>query len=48
MRKNRYIRPNRKKLNTAINILKRDELKKAKKGYVDVSYEGNPVFYIEK
>ncbi|APH19052.1 cell division protein FtsQ/DivIB [Clostridium botulinum] len=37
-----------KKLNTAINILKRDELKKAKKGYVDVSYEGNPVFYIEK
>ncbi|EJE7234953.1 FtsQ-type POTRA domain-containing protein [Clostridium botulinum] len=37
-----------KKLNTAVNILKRDELKKAKKGYVDVSYEGNPVFYIEK
>ncbi|MCR1933229.1 cell division protein FtsQ/DivIB [Clostridium tepidum] len=37
-----------KKLNTAINILKRDELKKAKKGYVDVSYIGNPVFYIEK
>ncbi|MDS1004803.1 FtsQ-type POTRA domain-containing protein [Clostridium sporogenes] len=37
-----------KKLNTAINILKRDELKKAKKGYVDVSYVGNPVFYIEK
>ncbi|WP_251859704.1 FtsQ-type POTRA domain-containing protein [Clostridium sp. Marseille-Q2269] len=37
-----------KKLNKAINILKRDELKKAKKGYLDVSYEGNPVFYIEK
>ncbi|EJO5346601.1 FtsQ-type POTRA domain-containing protein [Clostridium botulinum] len=37
-----------KKLNTAINMLKRDELKKAKKGYIDVSYKGNPVFYIEK
>lgn len=37
-----------KKLNKAINILKRDELKKAKKAYVDVSYDGNPVFFIEK
>jgi len=36
-----------KKLNTAANILQRDELKQAKKGYIDVSYKGNPVFYIE-
>ncbi|MHC1720981.1 MAG: cell division protein FtsQ/DivIB [Clostridiaceae bacterium] len=36
-----------KKLNTAANILQRDELKQAKKGYIDVSFKGNPVFYIE-
>lgn len=36
-----------KKLNTAANILQRDELKKAK-GYIDVSFDGNPVFFIEK
>jgi cell division protein FtsQ len=36
-----------KKLNTAANILQRDELKQAK-GYIDVSFDGNPVFFIEK
>lgn len=35
------------KLNKALNILGRDELKGAK-GYVDVSFSGNPVFFIEK
>jgi cell division protein FtsQ len=37
-----------KKLNSAANILDRDELKQAKGGYVDVSFNGNPVYYIEK
>ncbi|WP_050607652.1 cell division protein FtsQ/DivIB [Clostridium niameyense] len=37
-----------KKVNTAINILKKDEFKNSKKGYIDVSYQGNPVFFIEK
>lgn len=36
------------KLNTAANILERDELKQAKKGYIDVSFKGNPVFHIEE
>ncbi len=37
-----------KKLNTAANILDREEFKQAKGGYVDVSFDGNPVYYIEK
>ena len=36
-----------KKLNTAVNILQRDEVKQGK-GYIDVSFQGNPVFYLEK
>ncbi|OFI07552.1 cell division protein DivIB [Clostridium acetireducens DSM 10703] len=36
-----------KKLNRAINVLKKDEVK-GKKGYIDVSYDGNPVLFIEK
>lgn len=35
-----------KKLNKALNILRRSELKGVK-GYIDVSFNGNPVFYIE-
>lgn len=35
------------KLNKALNILSLNQLKNAK-GYIDVSYEGNPVFFIEK
>ena len=35
-----------KKINTAINILRKDELKGAK-GYVDVSFNGNPVYFLE-
>lgn len=34
------------KLNKALNILERSDLRGAK-GYVDVSFEGNPVFHIE-
>lgn len=36
-----------KKMNKALNILERKELKGAK-GYIDVSFDGNPVFFIEK
>ena len=36
-----------KKLNKALNILERKEIKGAK-GYIDVSFDGNPVFFIEK
>lgn len=36
-----------KKINKALNIISRKELKGAK-GYIDVSFEGNPVFFIEK
>lgn len=36
-----------KKLNKAVNILARKELQGAK-GYIDVSFDGNPVFFIEK
>lgn len=36
-----------KKLNKALNILVRKELSGAK-GYIDVSFDGNPVFFIEK
>lgn len=36
-----------KKINKAVNILKRNELKGAK-GYIDVSFEGNPVLFIQK
>lgn len=36
------------KLNKAINILKRKELQKSKKAYIDVSFDGNPVFRVEK
>ena len=36
-----------KKLNKAINVMDTQGLAD-KKGYIDVSYEGNPVFYIEK
>jgi len=36
-----------KKLNAAANILERDELKQGK-GYIDVSFDGNPVFFMEK
>lgn len=35
------------KMNKAINIIENNNLKSAK-GYVDVSFEGNPVFHIEK
>lgn len=35
------------KLNIGINILYEEKLLK-KNGYIDVSYKGNPVFYIEK
>lgn len=34
------------KLNKALNILERKEFKGAK-GYIDVSFDGNPVFFIE-
>lgn len=38
-----------KKLNTAANIMDRDEFKQAAKGgYIDVGYNGNPVYFIEK
>ncbi|MGE5628527.1 MAG: cell division protein FtsQ/DivIB [Solirubrobacterales bacterium] len=38
-----------KKLNTAVNIMDRDEFKQAVKGgYIDVGYDGNPVYFIEK
>lgn len=37
----------KEKLNAAINVLERKELKNAK-GYIDVSFNGNPVFFIEK
>lgn len=36
-----------KKMNTAINILESNNLKDAK-GYIDVSFDGNPVFYVDK
>lgn len=36
-----------KKINTAVNILRQGEMKNAKKGYIDVSFNGNPVFFIE-
>jgi len=36
-----------KKVNKAFNILERKEVK-GSKGYIDVSFEGNPVFFIEK
>lgn len=36
-----------KKMNVALNILERKEVKGAK-GYVDVSFAGNPVFFIQK
>lgn len=37
------------KLNKAFNIiLQKEEVKSAKKGYVDVSFNGNPVVFIEK
>lgn len=36
-----------KKFNKALNILDRKELKGAK-GYIDVSFNGNPVFFIQK
>jgi cell division protein FtsQ len=36
-----------KKINTAINILNGNNLKDAK-GYIDVSFNGNPVFYVDK
>jgi cell division protein FtsQ len=35
------------KINMALNIINMNKLC-GKKGYVDVSYKGNPVFYIEK
>jgi cell division protein FtsQ len=35
------------KLNKAINVISKFDIKN-KKGYVDVSFEGNPVFYLEK
>lgn len=35
------------KLNKAINVISKFNIKD-KKGYVDVSFEGNPVFYLEK
>jgi cell division protein FtsQ len=36
-----------KKINEALNILDSKELKGAK-GYIDVSFDGNPVFFIQK
>lgn len=36
-----------KKINTAINILQGSNLKDAK-GYIDVSFNGNPIFYVDK
>lgn len=36
-----------KKINTALNILQSNNLKNAK-GYIDVSFDGNPVFLVEK
>ncbi|MBC2580651.1 cell division protein FtsQ/DivIB [Clostridium sp. DJ247] len=36
-----------KKINKAVNILQRKELQGAK-GYIDVSFDGNPVFFIQK
>lgn len=36
-----------KKINKALNILERKEVKGAK-GYIDVSFDGNPVFFIQK
>lgn len=36
-----------KKVNKAVNILQRKELQGAK-GYIDVSFDGNPVFLIQK
>jgi cell division protein FtsQ len=35
------------KLNLALNIIENNQLKE-QKGYIDVSFEGNPVVYIEK
>ncbi len=35
------------KVNMAVNIIINNKLKDSK-GYIDVSYQGNPVFYIEK
>jgi len=35
------------KINIAINIMDKDGIS-MEKGYIDVSYSGNPVFYIEK
>ncbi|MDF2885208.1 MAG: cell division protein FtsQ [Clostridiaceae bacterium] len=35
------------KINKAVNIILVNKLKDSK-GYIDVSYDGNPVFYIEK
>lgn len=35
------------KVNKAVNIILANKLKDSK-GYIDVSYDGNPVFYIEK
>lgn len=38
-----------KKLNKAFNILsQKEEIKNAKKAYIDVSFNGNPVVFIEK
>lgn len=38
-----------KKLNEAFNILlQKEEVKLAKKGYIDVSFNGNPVVFLEK
>ncbi|PRR78753.1 Cell division protein DivIB [Clostridium liquoris] len=38
-----------KKLNKAFNILsQKEEIKNAKKAYIDVSFDGNPVVFIEK
>ncbi|WP_027624719.1 cell division protein FtsQ/DivIB [Clostridium lundense] len=38
-----------KKLNKAFNILlQKEEVKLAKKGYIDVSFDGNPVVFLEK
>jgi cell division protein FtsQ len=36
-----------KKLNKALNIIQHNEVNNSK-GYIDVSFEGNPVLYIEK
>ncbi|KZL94176.1 cell division protein FtsQ/DivIB [Clostridium magnum] len=35
-----------KKMNKALNMIERKEIKGAK-GYIDVSFEGNPVFFIQ-